>query len=340
MAKSTKKKKPSRPESAQDEVASLRFVKTFASVTIFLKMASGRKVDVVYVKADDPNGYAEVSALIDAADRGGIVKRLLSGAIPAMVPALSKGEFHVDPVNRVVRDLKTDTVVGESLAKRIIEWHGKNLPFAPLLQFHRRVIQNPSAESVTDLYAFLDANDIPITPDGHFVGYKRVTSRGKVLVDSHSKTIQNNPGMTVSMPRKEVDPNRNNTCSTGLHVGAWAYVKDFTGDVTVEVLVDPADVVAVPPDYNQQKMRVCRYVVVRQMPCGAEPHKGKLVKVNLLGASTPGSVEEPPNFDDMTAREVKEWILSYDGTVIDIDNKNKRAIVKKAYAVFANAHAE
>ena len=339
MAKK-KAKKQSLPKAAKDEVTSLRYVKTVSSVSIFLRMASGRKIDVSYVKADDPAGYAEVSAMVDEANRDGIVKRLLTGAIAAIVPELSKGEFEVDAVRRVVRDLKTGTEVGNSLSKRIIEWHGKGLPFAPLLQFHRRVIQNPSKESVADLYAFLDANDIPITPDGRFVGYKRVTRRGDVLMDSHSRTIQNNPGLTVSMPRKEVDPNRNNTCSTGLHVGAWDYVSSFSGNVTVEVLVDPADVVAVPPDYNQQKMRVCRYVVVREMPRDAKPHKGKLVKVNLAGEAMAGNIEEPPNFDAMTAREVKAWILSYDGTVIDIDNKNKRAIVKKAYAVFANAHTE
>jgi hypothetical protein len=32
----------------------------------------------------------------------------------------------------------------------------------------------------------------------------------------------------------------------------------------LEVKVSPQDVVAVPPDYSQQKMRVCRYTVLRQ----------------------------------------------------------------------------
>lgn len=331
------KKNQQSPPKAEE--VSLKYIKTASSVSLYLNRA-GRRTNVTFTKADDPVGYAEVSAMVDAADRDGLVARLTQGLAASTIPTFSKGEFEVDVENRVVRDLRTKTDVGTSLALRIIEWHKQGLPFDPLLQFHRRVVTNPSRDSVKDLYAFLDANDIPLTPDGRFIGYKKVTRSGGVLLDSHSRTIANQVGTTVSMPRAEVDPDRNNTCSSGLHVGAWEFVKSFTGDVIVEVLVDPADVVAVPPDYKQQKMRVCRYAVVREMAKDAEPHKGKMVKVDLRGYAMEGRVEEPPDFNAMTAREVKAWIRTYNGTVIDIDNKNKRAIVKKAYATFAGAHNE
>ncbi len=46
-----------------------------------------------------------------------------------------------------------------------------------------------------------------------------------------------------------------------LHVGSMAYVKDFGygNSVILEVLVSPRNVVAVPEDYNNTKMRVCEY---------------------------------------------------------------------------------
>lgn len=333
----SKKKSTQSPPEAEE--VSLKYIKTTASVSLYLKVGD-KRTNVTFTKTDDPVGYAEVSAMVDAADRDGLITRLTQGLAASTIPTFSRGEFEVDVARRAVRDLKTKTEVGESLARRIVEWHKQGLPFEPLLQFHRRVVLNPSQDSVKDLYSFLDANDIPITPDGRFIGYKKVTRKGGTLLDSHSRTIANQVGTTVSMPRGEVDPDRNNTCSSGLHVGAWQFVKSFTGDVIVEVLVDPVDVVAVPPDYNQQKMRVCRYAVVREMADGAEPHKGKMVKVDLRGYAMEGHVEEPPDFNAMTAREVKEWILAYDGTVIDTDNKNKRAIVKKAYAAFAGAHNE
>lgn len=318
---------------------SLRYIKTAASVSLFLTDVDGKKTNVVFTKADDPHAYQEVADMVDAVDREGIISRITRGMAAAVVPAFSGGEFDVDHANRRVRDLKTGTDVGDSLARRIIEWHSKGMPFEPLLLFHRRVIANPSKDSARDLYAFLDANDIPLTQDGRFIGYKRVTRVANGLTDSHTRTISNTVGTTVSMPREQVDPDRNHTCAPGLHVGAWEYVRSFTGDVTVEVLVDPADVVAVPPDYRQQKMRTCRYVVLREMAT-EEPRTGKLVKVDLSGlaaAKGAASIEEPPNFEAMTAREIKAWAADYNGTTINIDNKNKRAIVKRAYTIFSQA---
>lgn len=48
-----------------------------------------------------------------------------------------------------------------------------------------------------------------------------------------------------------------------LHVGSMAYVKDFghggSDSAILEVLVSPRNVVAVPTDYHNTKMRVCEY---------------------------------------------------------------------------------
>jgi hypothetical protein len=40
------------------------------------------------------------------------------------------------------------------------------------------------------------------------------------------------------------------------------YAKGYSGDILVEVIISPKDVVSVPIDYNNQKMRVCRYKVL------------------------------------------------------------------------------
>jgi hypothetical protein len=50
-------------------------------------------------------------------------------------------------------------------------------------------------------------------------------------------------------------------CSAGLHVGTYDYALRFTRFV-IEVLVDPRDVVSVPTDCNDQKMRTCKYLVM------------------------------------------------------------------------------
>lgn len=70
-------------------------------------------------------------------------------------------------------------------------------------------------------------------------------------------------GATIWMPREMVDDDRNSACSVGIHVGTLSYASTFS-DETLVVLVDPADVVAVPADHHAQKMRVCRlYVAAR-----------------------------------------------------------------------------
>ena len=76
----------------------------------------------------------------------------------------------------------------------------------------------------------------------------------------------NTPGRIVEMPREMVDPVRGNTCSQGLHVAAFKYAHSDYGNGEghlLEVKVNPRDVVAVPPDYDNQKMRVCKYKVIK-----------------------------------------------------------------------------
>lgn len=82
------------------------------------------------------------------------------------------------------------------------------------------------------------------------------------LFDNRTRKVSNNIGNVVSMPRWMVDADKKVTCSQGLHVGAWNYVTSFMGDTIIKVRVNPRDVVSVPDDYNDMKMRACRYEVV------------------------------------------------------------------------------
>ena len=129
-------------------------------------------------------------------------------------------------------------------------------------RFWKNLCQNPSAESRESLYAFIEANNMTLTDDGCFIGYRSVRSD---WTDHRTGKMDNSVGNVVAMNRDSVDPNPNNTCSRGLHVAAWGYASTFCGGRTIEVKVNPRDVVTVPPDYNQQKMRVCRFTVVSEV---------------------------------------------------------------------------
>jgi len=69
------------------------------------------------------------------------------------------------------------------------------------------------------------------------------------------------------MDRGSVDDDRNRTCSNGLHFAAHSYAKMFGGGRghMMVVEVDPADVVAIPNDYANQKGRAWKLSVIAEI---------------------------------------------------------------------------
>lgn len=83
----------------------------------------------------------------------------------------------------------------------------------------------------------------------------------KGKVDSSGR-IFNGVGETIEVVRRDVDDDRRNHCSHGLHVGSLDYARNFARGAVVVVKVNPKDVVSVPEDYSCQKCRVSSYTVV------------------------------------------------------------------------------
>lgn len=153
-------------------------------------------------------------------------------------------------------------VVHGTIVDKILSFIKDGISPSPLVKFLENLMQNPSRRSVTELYSFLEHGNMPITPDGHFLGYKSVRSDWK---DHHTGKVDNSVGATIPrMERNQVDDDANRGCSYGYHVGSLEYATNFGGDdrKVVIVKVNPADVVSVPHDCNHQKMRTCFYEVV------------------------------------------------------------------------------
>jgi len=131
-----------------------------------------------------------------------------------------------------------------------------------LLKFWERLQANPSYRSVQQLYDFLTKHEIPIDQDGHILTYKSVTKDYK---DHHSKSVDNSIGVVNEMARNRISDDPKVACHEGFHVGALGYTRTFGSSKDRQIIickVDPADVVCVPYDESQQKMRVCRYKVI------------------------------------------------------------------------------
>jgi hypothetical protein len=149
-----------------------------------------------------------------------------------------------------------------AMATRMVQMLQDGFPIEPLVKFMENLMENPSNRSVTELYGFLEKNNLPITPDGCFLAYKKVKSDYR---DCHTGTMDNSPGKVVEMPRNQVDDRADNTCSHGLHFCSKEYLSQFGGDRTVIVKINPRDVVSIPTDYNQSKGRACRYEVISEL---------------------------------------------------------------------------
>lgn len=185
--------------------------------------------------------------------------------IPNLVSAAKRIE-DFGQGNFTVRDgeiLINGQVAPEVLGKKIIRFSNEGLPHEPLVRFAENLLKNPSFRAVNELFQFLEKNDHPITENGCFIAYKKVCSD---FLDGHTRTMDNSVGKVVELSRNLVDEDSTRTCSHGLHVANWDYAHNVysagDGALMLEVEVNPADVVAVPVDYNQAKMRVCKYLVL------------------------------------------------------------------------------
>ena len=166
-------------------------------------------------------------------------------------------------------DFRKDGMIyldGKPMSKGLIERYKfmvqNEFPLEGFKNFIRNLAENPSESSREELHGFLEACSLPITEDGYFLAYKKVDEKFK---DCHTGKIDNSVGQVVEMPREKVNPNRNQTCSSGLHVCSQSYLSSFPGSHIMICKINPRDVVSVPSDYNNAKMRVCRYEVIGEI---------------------------------------------------------------------------
>ena len=154
-----------------------------------------------------------------------------------------------------------------SLVNRILTVFKEAGNAAPLILFLENLMQNPSKRAVDELYGFLEACNLPITDDGHFLAYKKVNED---YTSIHDGKTDNSIGSKPSLPRNQVDEDKDRTCSSGLHFCSKSYLPNFGSgwgnNRIVVVKINPADVVAIPSDYNNAKGRAWTYEIIDELP--------------------------------------------------------------------------
>jgi len=155
-----------------------------------------------------------------------------------------------------------DEELANSMTTRILNMLEEGYDGKPMINFLANLMSNPSMTAVQELYGFMEKGQLPITPDGHFLAYKKIKGN---YTDCYTGEIDNSVGTTVKMTRNNVDDDRNRTCSSGLHFCSLEYLDNFHGDRVVAVKINPRDVVSIPSDYNNTKGRCCQYEVILEL---------------------------------------------------------------------------
>ena len=216
-----------------------------------------------------------------------------------------------------------------ALADRVAVMFAEGFGVTPLLRFMNRVAANPRMDKNSplynpdfenELYLFLESGECPITEDGKFLAYKMVDFNFR---DIYTGTMDNSPGATVSLEKpSDVDGNRNNTCSRGLHFASLNYVLNGSygsrgrGHRLVVVEIDPADVISIPYDYNNSKGRAWRYVIDREIEWNDR------IKPNFIAENQRNSWNEPEEYDE-DYEDYEDEDEDYDDSDEDYDDSDE-----------------
>lgn len=124
--------------------------------------------------------------------------------------------------------------------------------------FLKNMFMNPFINAITEIYDYCKAMDFEITEDGYFIAYKNVRADlGSIYDNGKTKHVIGQPTRV-----EYFDTNRTNTCAQGLHFCSRGYLSSYSGDVTLVMKINPADVVSIPINYNHQKGRCKEYIPI------------------------------------------------------------------------------
>lgn len=158
--------------------------------------------------------------------------------------------------------------INNHTTERVLDMLRKGYDLTPVGNFLNKVMQNPSKVAQEELYLWLESGNQPLTPEGNVLAFKRVRPD---YTDIHSGKFDNSVGAKIPpMKREDVDPDRDRTCSRGYHFCSYGYLPHFSSydgqnDHIMIVEVNPANIVAIPNDYANQKGRCTVYDIVGEV---------------------------------------------------------------------------
>lgn len=183
---------------------------------------------------------------------------------------------HVYIDNDTFEHAGIDTVLEDHLVRLMTSGDANDeRAFRSFAAFTENLYSNNDPEIRGGIGRWLKAqNMLTFTEDGALVGYKGCSvDENGVAVSVHSGPgivdgermnghLPNKVGSVIEMPRSDVEHNARVGCASGLHVGTYNYAYDWSNGALLKVKVYPQDIVSVPFECSDQKIRCCRYEVL------------------------------------------------------------------------------
>lgn len=232
----------------------------------------------IYTAGSDHPNYGEIVALLTSdTEDGEELVRLISPITEIdnkLIPLSERisargGLIYFD--GDAIENAFTDHII------RILNEEGteseKKQAYDAYVKFLENLATNPSRKSRDHLTNYVEEHGVTLDKDGYMILYKGVNADGTSIhagygivdgVEYQHANLPNHVGAVVEIPRSMVDDNRAVGCSTGLHVGTYAYADNFKGyrGILLTARVNPRDIVSVPSDSSNQKIRTARYTVL------------------------------------------------------------------------------
>lgn len=155
--------------------------------------------------------------------------------------------------------------VHSALAERILDCYRAGEPFQPLLKLMERMRQNPRRDVAEAIYSWLVRNNMPITPDGHILGYKAVREDYKSF---HDGKTDNSIGASPEVEPAACSYDPNEECGPGLHFCSWGYLHNYRYESNARVVivkVDPAHITSLPASGHGEKARCWKQTIVGEV---------------------------------------------------------------------------
>ena len=238
-------------------------------------LVNPRQVTVIvkgrpYTVNKDDRRYDTVMSLIKDKDEDSL--NTLLNKIEGISKKLAGLSITNEGIVTYVNKEGVEDVLPPALNKTIVAMYEQDVDsLEPLIKFWEKLKLNPSYRINRCLFDFIEANNIVINDNGNLIMYKIVgrTDDKEVFVDLYSHNIKQKIGQVIEIARNQVDDDIQKTCSFGLHAAIWNYLPHYGScvnekDAIILVEIDPQDIVAIPPDYNNSKIRTCKYVLLEE----------------------------------------------------------------------------